>query len=72
MIDPRKVTKFDRTPEELEEFLLFSVVVAGKGAFQQAKKLDEFIKLFHGGVILHLVLFVPWKWTEPLTSFCAR
>jgi len=43
MIDPRTVTKFERTPEELEEFLLFSVVVAGKSAFQQAQKLEAFL-----------------------------
>lgn len=43
MIDPRKVTQFDRTQAELEEFLLFSIVVAGKNAFQQAKKLEEFL-----------------------------
>jgi len=43
MIDPRKVTKFDRTKEELEEFLLFAIVVAGKGAFQQAAKLEAFL-----------------------------
>jgi thermostable 8-oxoguanine DNA glycosylase len=43
MIDPRKVTNFERTNEELEEFLLFSIVVAGKGAFQQATKLDQFL-----------------------------
>lgn len=43
MIDPRTVTKFDRTSEELEEFMLFSIVVAGKGAFQQAEKLNQFL-----------------------------
>lgn len=43
MIDPRNVTNFNRTHEELEEFLLFSIVVAGKNAFQQATKLDAFI-----------------------------
>jgi hypothetical protein len=43
MIDPRRVTNFDRTREELEEFMLFSIVVAGKNAFVQAKKLEEFL-----------------------------
>ena len=43
MIDPRKVTKFDRTLEELEEFMLFAIVVAGKNAFQQARKLEQFL-----------------------------
>ena len=46
MIDPRKVTDFGRTDEQLEEFLLFSIVVAGKNAFQQARKLEEFLS-FH-------------------------
>ena len=48
MIDPRKVTKFDRTTEELEEFLLFAIVVAGKNAFQQAHKLDQFLSKYKG------------------------
>ena len=49
MIDPSKVTNFNRTPEEFEEFLLFTIVVAGKSAYQQAEKLDKFIKKFTGG-----------------------
>lgn len=49
MIDPKTVTNFERTPQELEEFMLFSIVVAGKNAFVQANKLDEFINKFHGG-----------------------
>lgn len=49
MIDPSKVTNFNRSPEELEEFLLFAIVVAGKPAYQQAEKLDKFIKKFSGG-----------------------
>jgi len=43
MIDPRTVTQFDRTQAELEEFLLFSIVVAGKNAFVQAQKLHQFL-----------------------------
>lgn len=43
MIDPSKVTNYNRSYEELEEFLLFSIVVAGKNAYQQAKKLDQFL-----------------------------
>ena len=46
MIDPTKVTNFNRTPKEIEEFMLFSVVVAGKSAFQQAEKLHQFITKF--------------------------
>ena len=44
MIDPSKVTNFNRTPEELEEFLLFAIVVAGKNSYQQAEKLDAFLR----------------------------
>jgi hypothetical protein len=43
MIDPSNVTNATRTPDELEEFLLFCVVVAGKNADQQAAKLDRFL-----------------------------
>lgn len=43
MIDPTKVTNFKRNVCEMEEFLLFSIVVAGKGAFQQATKLQQFL-----------------------------
>ena len=45
MIDPTKPTNYNRTQSELEEFLLFCVVVAGKSSFQQARKLDEFLSL---------------------------
>lgn len=55
MIDPRKVTDFKRTDEQLEEFLLFSIVVAGKGAFQQATKLEEFLSRAHGRTPFGLV-----------------
>lgn len=43
MIDPSDVTKFSRTDAELEEFLLFCIIVAGKKATTQAKKLDFFL-----------------------------
>jgi len=43
MIDPKTVTNFERTPQELEEFMLFSIVVAGKNAFVQANKLEDFL-----------------------------
>lgn len=43
MIDPSDVTRTARTPAELEEFLLFCVVVAGKNADQQAAKLERFL-----------------------------
>ena len=42
MIDPAKVTNFKRTEFELQEFLLFATLVAGKDALQQSEKLAEF------------------------------
>jgi thermostable 8-oxoguanine DNA glycosylase len=44
MIDPKTITNFNRTEAELQEFLMFCVVVAGKNSHQQAIKLDQFIK----------------------------
>ena len=43
MIDPNTVTNPARSEAELEEFLLFCVVVAGKNADQQARKLELFL-----------------------------
>jgi hypothetical protein len=44
MIDPRNITKYDRSADELQEFLLFAIVVAGKKSDVQAQKLDEFLE----------------------------
>lgn len=46
MIDPKQITNFNRTEEQLQEFLLFCIVVAGKNAHQQAAKLDNFLNQF--------------------------
>jgi hypothetical protein len=43
MIDPNNVTNAARTPAQLEEFLLFCIVVAGKNADQQSGKLERFL-----------------------------
>ena len=43
MINPDQITNYNRTEAELEEFLMFAILVAGKTAKQQAKKLDEFL-----------------------------
>ena len=43
MINPLQITNFNRTEAELEEFLLFAVVVAGKNATIQAQKLEQFL-----------------------------
>ena len=42
-VDPYNITKYNRTEAELECFLLFCIVVAGKTAYIQARKLDEFL-----------------------------
>lgn len=44
MIDPTKITDFDRNEIELQEYFLFCACVAGKTAYVQAKKLDDFLK----------------------------
>jgi hypothetical protein len=48
MIDPRDVTKYNRTTAELEEFLLFAIVVAGKTAMRQAQCLEVFLQSLPG------------------------
>ena len=42
-VDPYNITNFDRTEEELQLFLLFCIVVAGKTAYIQAEKLEQFL-----------------------------
>lgn len=42
-IDPYKITNLNRTEEELQLFLLFCIVVAGKTAYIQAEKLEQFL-----------------------------
>jgi len=42
-VDPTDVTKYDRTEAELELYLLFCIVVAGKTAITQAKALERFL-----------------------------
>ena len=43
MIDPDNVINYNRTQDELEEFWLFCVLVAGKTAKTQAKLLDKLL-----------------------------
>lgn len=43
MIDVYNITNFNRTKNELEEFLIFSVAVAGKKAEMTARKVDDFL-----------------------------
>lgn len=43
MIDPTNVTNYERTEEELQEFLLFCIAVAGKTASQIKVALERFL-----------------------------
>ena len=45
MIDPYKITNYNRTESQLQEFLLFCILVAGKTAYIQAKKLEDKAKI---------------------------
>jgi len=44
MINPAKVTNYNRTQSELEEFILFCINVAGKKSAIEAPKLEVFIE----------------------------
>jgi thermostable 8-oxoguanine DNA glycosylase len=44
MIKPTEITNYNRTEAELEEFLMFAILVAGKTAKTQALKLENFIR----------------------------
>lgn len=56
MIDPRNVTKFDRTDRELQEWWLFSTIVAGKTADVQARALEAFLAPMPGDLPFDKVL----------------
>jgi thermostable 8-oxoguanine DNA glycosylase len=43
MITPTNITNYNRTQSELEEFLMFAILVAGKTAKTQAEKLNQFL-----------------------------
>lgn len=43
MIDPTKITNYNRSVPELEELLLFCILVAGKNATTTSKKLEELL-----------------------------
>lgn len=44
MINPTQITNYNRTESELEEFLMFAILVAGKTAKTQAQKLENFLR----------------------------
>ena len=43
MIDPYNITNYNRTEAELQELLMFCILVAGKTAYIQAGKLEQFL-----------------------------
>lgn len=47
MINPYSITNYNRTLNEKQEFLLFCMVVAGKTAYIQAQKLEDFLISIH-------------------------
>ena len=48
MIDPEKVTNYNQTDKELEEFILFWVCAAGKNGRAAARCLDELLRHMNG------------------------
>lgn len=48
MVDPDTLTKYNRTTEELEELIIFSIAVAGKTAYTINKSVDFFLSLEKG------------------------
>ena len=42
-VNPYNITDYNRSEKDLELFLLFCIVVAGKTAYIQADKLDQFL-----------------------------
>jgi thermostable 8-oxoguanine DNA glycosylase len=45
MIDPYNITNYNRTEAELQELLMFCIIVAGKTAYIQAGKLQNFLNI---------------------------
>lgn len=44
MVDPTRVTNYNRTEAELQEFLLFCIAVAGKNANHAARSCNEIVR----------------------------
>ena len=51
-VDPYNITNYNRNENELECFLLFCIVVAGKTAYIQARKLDEFLNSINSRLMM--------------------
>lgn len=43
MINPYDITNYSRSESELQELLMFCILVAGKTAYIQAQKLEQFL-----------------------------
>ncbi len=52
MVNPYNITDYNRTKNELEEFLLFCIVVAGKTAYIQSKKLEQFLNSINSRLMM--------------------
>jgi thermostable 8-oxoguanine DNA glycosylase len=63
MIIPTNITNYHRTQAELEEFLLFAILVAGKTAKTQAEKLNQFL------TSAKVCDISPFEWIEKLIAY---
>jgi hypothetical protein len=61
VIDFNKITNFERSDDELLEFWLFSLFVAGKRADVQAANLEQFLALGQGATVTARLLDVAIK-----------
>jgi len=68
MIDPNTITNYNRSEEELEEFLMFAILVEGKTAKTQAEKLNQFLsRSMHensGKPFQHIQHLLEWGWLD--------
>jgi len=63
MITPTNITNYNRTQAELEEFLMFAILVAGKTAKTQADKLHQFLWTSR------VIGVSPFKWLRFLVNY---
>ena len=60
MIDPLKITNFNRAERELQEFLIFCICAAGKNSDVQSKKVEEFLKLIENDICFRTDNYFNW------------
>ncbi len=68
MVNPHEPTNFSRTADELEEFFLFCICVAGKNAEQQAVKLDTFLRFIKGRRKISTFEAIAKMWVQDLRA----